>query len=76
MRLMYATPAWHSGAKCANSSPDQFVTGDSDQIARAKLFCQDCPVRLDCLQHAIEVGELGVWGGTDERERRQMVVAS
>jgi len=32
--------------------------------------CRSCPVRVDCLLHAINEGEeWGVWGGLDERER-------
>ena len=36
----------------------------------AKKICNDCPYRAACLSWAIENNELGVWGGTTERERR------
>jgi WhiB family redox-sensing transcriptional regulator len=34
--------------------------------------CAGCPVRERCLDYAIEHVEIGVWGGTSERERRGM----
>jgi WhiB family redox-sensing transcriptional regulator len=37
---------------------------------RAKTVCELCPVRADCLDHAIRVGErYGVWGGLTSDER-------
>ena len=42
--------------------------------AAAKAICAACPVREDCLQFAIEAGELyGVWGGMTEMERHALV---
>ena len=43
--------------------------------ARAALaVCNVCPVREDCLEHALETNErFGVWGGTTEKERRLML---
>jgi len=38
---------------------------------RAKLVCASCPVRDQCLDHAIAVDErYGVWGGLTHDERR------
>lgn len=31
-----------------------------------------CPVRKECLNHALVNGEQGVWGGKTEEERRRM----
>ncbi|OZM69903.1 hypothetical protein CFN78_28175 [Amycolatopsis antarctica] len=40
---------------------------------RAKRVCQGCPVRTDCLPEALDNGyDHGVWGGLDERERREL----
>ena len=42
--------------------------------AQAKHICSRCPVRVQCLTHAISTGEYwGIWGGLDERERRSFV---
>jgi WhiB family redox-sensing transcriptional regulator len=40
---------------------------------RAVAICRDCPVRLQCLNHAMANNEmLGVWGGTTPAERKRM----
>lgn len=39
----------------------------------AKKVCFNCPVRLECLQYALDHDErFGVWGGATERERRRL----
>jgi WhiB family redox-sensing transcriptional regulator len=49
-----------------------FVTGARQREARA--FCRTCPVRMECLAHALDQRiEFGVWGGTTERERRALL---
>lgn len=36
-----------------------------------RRFCATCPVRTECLAHALDHRiEFGVWGGMTERERR------
>jgi len=43
---------------------------------RAKSICVQCPVREDCLQHALHTGEAhGIWGGLTESERRVLLEA-
>ena len=40
---------------------------------RAKQVCQGCPVRLRCLEHAVDTDErYGIWGGLDQDERRSL----
>ncbi|MFL5767993.1 MAG: WhiB family transcriptional regulator [Actinomycetota bacterium] len=42
--------------------------------ARAKAFCDRCPVRTDCLEYALDSREgHGVWGGLNELERRAVL---
>ena len=42
--------------------------------AEAKAICAQCPVRLTCLDWALETREPhGVWGGYAESERKQML---
>ena len=44
---------------------------------RAKAVCQVCPVKDECLDYAVTVGEAyGIWGGLSEMERRHSVVRS
>ena len=43
--------------------------------AHAISVCQQCPVREECLQYAIDHDErYGIWGGLTDRERRLALV--
>ncbi|MFI5945562.1 WhiB family transcriptional regulator [Streptomyces uncialis] len=43
------------------------------QIEEAKAVCRSgCPLMESCLQDALDRGEQGVWGGTDEDDRRRI----
>jgi WhiB family redox-sensing transcriptional regulator len=69
-------------AKCATGDArllHLFFSEEQAEIAEAKAICQTCPLRLPCLEGAIERGEpWGVWGGqlfdrgqVIERKRRR-----
>jgi WhiB family redox-sensing transcriptional regulator len=64
---------WSRWAACRGSDPDElFVQGAAQN--RAKLVCQGCPVRTECLADALDNRvEFGVWGGMTERERRALL---
>jgi WhiB family redox-sensing transcriptional regulator len=64
---------WTSRAACRQATPDQlFVQGAAQN--RAKVVCQACPVRTECLADALDNRtEFGVWGGMTERERRALL---
>ncbi len=64
---------WREHAKCAGKG-DLFFDDLRDQ--QAKAICADCPVREQCLDHAVRTPEqYGVWGGMTPRERRWMTMA-
>jgi WhiB family redox-sensing transcriptional regulator len=67
-------PAWHAEALCAETDPDVFFPEIGGSPRQAKSVCAQCPVRLPCLQWALDQPDpvYGVWGGTTERERRAM----
>jgi len=46
--------------------------GDRYVDPRLKQACARCPVRVECLEHALEHWEHGWWGGTSEDDRREM----
>ena len=60
-------PRWQDLARCndgSGSMSELFFSEQLDDILRAKAFCQACPVRVQCLNAAIERHEpWGVWGG-------------
>lgn len=61
-------------SRCTDvDSPLFFPTYDSPSSTEAaKKICAWCPIRVECLRHAMENDELGVWGGTSEAERRSL----
>ncbi|QHY99683.1 Transcriptional regulator WhiB1 [Streptomyces sp. S4.7] len=69
---------WLRDAACAHADPELFFpVGDSgpaaEQAERAKEVCHSCPVERQCLEWALNTGRTsGVWGGTDDEERRRL----
>ncbi|MER7759192.1 WhiB family transcriptional regulator [Streptomyces sp. NPDC097619] len=65
--------SWMLRGACRGADPDElFVEGAAQQ--RAKALCAGCPVRTECLAHALDHRiEHGVWGGMTERERRALL---
>ncbi|MEU4655102.1 WhiB family transcriptional regulator [Streptomyces sp. NPDC023723] len=66
-----------SRAACADEDPELFFPrsksgADLLQEEEAKAVCRRCPLLLPCLRGALERNELGVWGATNEDERRRM----
>lgn len=78
LALANADYTWRSLAVCRGTDPDLFVpvgtTGQAlVQIARAKEVCDECPVRVECLDYAIATNQdSGIWGGLDEEQRRSI----
>ena len=65
--------AWVARALCAQADPDVWFPDeeDHDTTAAAIAVCARCPVRPQCLAHALATGERhGVWGGLTARQRR------
>ncbi len=64
---------WRAAARCRAADADElFVNGARQR--QAKLLCRTCPVRTECLAHALDRRiEFGVWGGMTERERRALL---
>jgi WhiB family redox-sensing transcriptional regulator len=64
---------WAAAALCRKSSPDELFVRGAEQH-KAKVVCQACPVRTECLAEALDNRiEWGVWGGLTERERRAVL---
>jgi WhiB family transcriptional regulator, redox-sensing transcriptional regulator len=68
---------WRSSAACLSADPDLFFpissTGPAErQIARAKVICAGCPVRVQCLDFALTHDQThGIWGGTTAEDRQR-----
>jgi WhiB family redox-sensing transcriptional regulator len=78
LALGSADYTWRHNALCRDTDPELFfpvgTTGQALlQISRAKEVCCECPVKIDCLDFAMETNQdTGIWGGTSEEERRQI----
>jgi WhiB family redox-sensing transcriptional regulator len=68
---LVSRPRWMAEAACRNHPEASFfpVRGESTGAA-AKAVCRGCRVRAECYAYAVDHDELGIWGGTSERERR------
>ena len=70
--------SWAARGACRQSDPDLFFPVAARgpalrQLARAKSVCERCPVRVQCLEYALQSGQsFGVWGGASAEERRLM----
>lgn len=50
-----------------------WTSGEQEDTEKAKAVCATCPVRPECLAHALAWPErYFIWGGTTARERRRM----
>jgi WhiB family redox-sensing transcriptional regulator len=64
---------WRIAARCRTADAEELFVRGAEQ-RRVRQFCATCPVRTECLAHALdERVEFGVWGGTTERERRALL---
>lgn len=61
---------WTAQAACTGHGELFFEDNRPTVVRKAKAFCRDCVVRRDCLNHAIENNEVGLWGGMTANERR------
>lgn len=76
---------WRAQAACRGADLDAFFPSvsagrgrprlgiDVTVTAVAEAICRACPVRSDCLDHALEAPEpFGVWGGVSARGRQRI----
>ncbi len=49
--------------------PDSTKKGFQALLKQALAICETCPVKEECLEHALEHERFGVWGGQSERGR-------
>jgi len=75
---------WQFDGACRREDPNTFFHPDGERGPSrrnrddaAKAVCHDCPVLLNCREHALRVREpYGVWGGMTEYEREEVEVGS
>lgn len=66
-------PKWADQALCTQTDPDAFYAIDAAGQRRAAAVCDRCPVRVPCLNWALDHNEQhGVWGGLSTPQRRAL----
>ena len=73
--IVLANPIlWRDLGACRGLEPGMFYPEEEDDAQIAKSVCEQCDVRVACLEYALSSREKqGVWGGATERERRRMI---
>lgn len=65
--------SWQDRAACHDADGTVFFLEKGGSTRAAKAICARCPVRVPCLQYALDHDErFGIWGGKTERERRRL----
>lgn len=71
--MMNDAMAWRDRGACRGVDPRLFFpTENTVAINEAKKYCKSCEVKRECLEYSLLNGEYGIWGGTTERQRRNM----
>jgi WhiB family redox-sensing transcriptional regulator len=66
---------WRQRAACDPSSGDRFYPewGSLDDVDAKKICQNDCDVRAECLEYALDNNERhGVWGGLSQQQRNNL----
>lgn len=64
---------WMKDALCTQVDPDLFFPEVGGNVKSVLKICEDCPVRSQCLQVALDNDErFGIWGGLSPRQRRKL----
>lgn len=72
---------WQFDAACNGVDPETFFLEHNtrgktkySKEQKAIAICNTCPVKQECLDHALKVPEIfGVWGGMTEDQRQSLV---
>jgi WhiB family transcriptional regulator, redox-sensing transcriptional regulator len=65
---------WRRFAACNGSPPEWFYPVENTPVVPSEVrkLCEACPVRANCLLEALVFRERGIWGGTNEGQRRAL----
>jgi len=73
-RTTPVTEAWRADAACSGRNPNVWYPDSRIGLRDAMRVCAVCTVKTECLEYALEEGEVhGVWGGKTETERRLLL---
>jgi WhiB family transcriptional regulator, redox-sensing transcriptional regulator len=84
MSVLHLDDSWQVKAECRGPQadlffpPPHFEKKDAREARerQAKSICATCSVSKECLEYSIQIREPhGVWGGLNEAERKQIMLA-
>ena len=75
--ILADSPEWMRYALCADADPELFFPepgrGTEPAEGEAIRICRRCPVRADCLRHAMKTGDrFAIMGGKTPRQRTRI----
>ena len=74
---MATYPKFDGSEVCAQIDPEiWFPTAINQTGALAKRLCLSCPWLQKCLEYAVQVDVVGIWGATNEKQRSKNRKAS
>lgn len=71
---------WQESAECAGADPEIFYPrsmkdGGAEDVRLGKELCAACPVQDECLEEAVEVGDVWGWrAGRSPNQIKAMVI--
>jgi len=58
---------------CFGENPELWFAAHPRNQAKAKAICGRCPIRQECLEHALKHKiKYGIWGGLSHAERYRL----
>lgn len=64
---------WINEVACKPEQMELFFSELKSKVAKAKAICDTCPVKLECLEFALnDKIEFGIFGGVTPDERKAM----
>lgn len=66
LQLLGEAPEWHARAACGNLAEAEVFLAARASRRRAIAICRQCPVIVECGEHADANDQrFGIWGGVD-----------
>ena len=70
---LLARPSWMADAACKEHPDLSWFVGKGVSVRRQRAVCQQCLVRDECLDYALDGrDQYGMWGGLTLPERRRL----
>jgi hypothetical protein len=67
---LFGTEPWLADGACRPYPTSWWFSTDLGETATARHICAECPVRVECLEYALDrPALLGLWGGTKVAQR-------